>query len=223
MPSCAPSGPSTFLVAAAVVALSISLTACGLVGTRGEGAVTTETRQTDDFSSIESGGGIHVSIGIGEASSLEVSAQGNVLPLIVTEVVDDTLRIRSSTGYTTTARVAVTLTTPQLDRIQLSGGSHGDIDGLAADEFDVQLSGGSVLTASGTANTVMLGVSGGSVGQLGGLTATTVEVDLSGGSRAEVRATDHVNGSASGGSRVSVAGGADASVNVTGGSQVDDL
>ena len=221
MPAFAPSGPLTFLGVAAVVALSISVTACGLVGTRGEGAVTTETRQTSDFSSIESGGGIHVSVGIGPESSLEVSAQSNILPLIVTEVVDDTLQIRSSEGYTTSERVDVTLTTPQLEGILLSGGSRGDVDGLAADAFDAQLSGGSVLTASGWATTMVLGVSGGSVGQLDRLTATTISVDLSGGSRVEVRATDEVNGSASGGSRVSVAGGVDVSINTSGGSQVE--
>lgn len=222
MPAFASSGVPTFWVAAAVAVLAVSLTACGLVGTRGEGAVTNETRQTDDFSSIESGGGIHVSVAIGPASSLEVSAQSNILPLIVTEVVDGTLRIRSSAGFTTTEGVDVTLTTPQLERIQLSGGSRGDIDGLAADALDVQLSGGSVLTASGTANTMVVDVSGGSVGQLEGLTATTIQVDLSGGSRVEVRATDHVNGSASGGSRMSVAGGAAASVKTTDGSQVEE-
>ena len=161
MPTRARTGTSTFLVGAVVAALSVSLTACSLVGTRGEGAVTSEMRQTDDFSRIESGGGIHVSVGIGPASSLEVSAQGNILPLIVTDVVDGTLRIRSSKGFTTTERVDVTLTTPQLERIQISGGSRGYVDGLAVEAFDVQLSGGSVLTANGTANTMVLGVSGG--------------------------------------------------------------
>jgi hypothetical protein len=208
--------------AVVVVALSISLIACGLVGTRGEGAVTSEIRQTDGFSRIESGGGFHVSVGVGPASSLEVSAQSNILPLIVTEVVDGTLRIRSSKGFTTTERVDVTLTTPQLERIQLTGGSHGDVNGLAAEAFDVQLSGGSVLTANGTANTMALGASGGSVGELDGLTASTINVDLSGGSRVEVRATNQVNGSASVGSRVSVAGGGKTAVTATGGSQVQE-
>jgi hypothetical protein len=209
------------LVVAALVTASLSFAACDLVGTRGEGAVTSETRQTETFSRIESGGGIHLSVGIGPASTLQVQAQSNILPLIVTEVVDGTLRIRSSKGFTTSERVDVTLSTPALERIVLSGGSRGDLDGLVSDAFDVQLSGGSVLTATGTANTMTLGVSGGSVGQLDGLTATTISVDLSGGSRVEVRATGLVNGSATGGSRVSVAGGADASVSTTGGSQVE--
>lgn len=222
MSALAPSGQPTFRVAAIVAALSISLTACGLVGTRGEGAVTTETRQAGTFSRIESGGVVHITVGIGPASSLQVSAQSNILPLIVTDVVDGTLRIRSSKGFTTTEGVDLKLTTPQLERILLGGGSRGDVNGLTADAFEIQLSGGAVLNANGTANTIVLGVSGGSVGHLEGLTASAITVDLSGGSRVEVRATDRVNGSASGGSRVSVAGGAEASVNTTGGSQVEE-
>jgi hypothetical protein len=208
-------------MATAVVALALATTACDLGGTRGQGEVTSETRQTDTFSRIEAGEGINVSVGIGTASDLEVRAQGNLLPIIVTEVSDDTLRIHSSSSYTTSEKVEVILATPQLDRLVLSGGSRGSVDGLASEAFDIDLTGGSVVTASGAANTVSLDVSGGSVAEMGALTATTISVDLSGGSRAEVRATDLVSGSATGGSKVSVFGDADVRVDTTGGSQVD--
>jgi len=209
------------LMVAALALLSATTAACDLVGTRGEGAVTSETRQIDPFSRVESGGSIHVSIRIGEASALEVLAQGNLLPLIATEVVDGTLQIRSSKAYTTSEKVEVILATPQLERIVLSGGSRGTIDGLSSDTFDVELNGGSVLTAAGTASIVTLHVSGGSVAEMDALTAATINADLSGGSRAEVRATDLVDGSATGGSKVSVAGGANTTVDTTGGSQVE--
>ena len=209
----------TLMLAAAVTVVA---SACDLGGTRGEGAVASETRQTDTFSRIESGAGIHVSVGIGPASPLEVRAQGNILPLIVTEVSGGTLRIRSAKGYTSSEKVEVILATPTLDGIVLSGGSRGSIDGLASDAFAVELSGGSVLTATGSATAIDLNVSGGSVAELAELAAGTVDVDMSGGSRAELKATDRVTGSASGGSRVSVAGGADAQVDTTGGSQVEE-
>ena len=209
------------LTMAALVALSITDPGVRQLGTRGEGEVTSETRQTDSFSRIEAGAGIHLSVGIGAASPLEVRAQGNILPLIETEVVDGTLQIRSSKSYTTTEKVEVTLATPQLERIALSGGSRGTIDGLAADTFDANLSGGSVLTATGTADALTLNISGGSVAEIDGLTATTIDADLSGGSRADVTATDSVTGSATAGSRISVAGGATTSVDTSGGSTVE--
>jgi Putative auto-transporter adhesin, head GIN domain len=209
------------LTVAALVALSITTLACDQFGTRGEGEVATDTRQTDSFSRIESGGGIHLSVEIGAASPIDVRAQGNILPLIVTEVVDGTLQIRSSKSYTTSETVEVTLATPRLERVVLSGGSRGTIDGLAADTFGADVSGGSVLTATGTAGALTLDITGGSVAEIDGLTATTIDADLSGGSRANVTATGSVTGSASAGSTISVAGGATTSVNTTGGSTVE--
>jgi Putative auto-transporter adhesin, head GIN domain len=209
------------LMVVTLVALSAATTACGMIGTRGEGAVTSETRQTDPFTRVESGTGIHVSIGIGEASPVEVRAQGNILPLIETKVSDGTLRIQSSKAFTSSEKVEVLVATPELERIVLSGGSRGTLDGLSSDAFDVELTGGSVLTATGTAKSLSLAVSGGSVAELDDLAVATVDLDLSGGSRVEVRATDVVQGSATGGSRVSVAGGANVTVDTTGGSQVE--
>ena len=80
------------LMAIMVLATSAAATAC--YRTRGEGAITSETRQTDPFTRVESGTGIHVSVGIGEAKPVEVRAQANILPLIETKVTDGTLGSR---------------------------------------------------------------------------------------------------------------------------------
>jgi hypothetical protein len=209
------------LTVAAVAALALVSGACGVLGTRGEGAVTSETRDVDAFSTVEASFGIRVSITIGDPAAVEVRAQNNLLPIIETVVASDTLRIRSTKEFATSEGVEVVITTPQLDGIVLSGGSRGTVQGLAADAFDAELSGGSVLTATGTAGTMNLATSGGSVAELEGLTAGTVTVDVSGGSRTEIRATDAVSGSASGGSNVTVFGDADTQVDATGGASVD--
>ena len=92
--------------------------------TRGEGAVTSDTRKADTFSRVESGAGIHLSVGIGAASALEVRAQQNILPLITTEVWTEPCR--SAVPRATRAEnVEVILATPQLEGIVLSGGSRG--------------------------------------------------------------------------------------------------
>src|SRR4051812_29526292 len=40
-----------------LVAVSAATTACSMIGTRGEGAIASETRQTDPFTRVESGTG----------------------------------------------------------------------------------------------------------------------------------------------------------------------
>ena len=204
----------------ALAALAAATMACDLNMTRGEGDMTSETRVVGDFSRIETGAAIDVDVRIGPGSTLEVRGQSNIVPIIVTDVANGTLRIRSDHGYTSTERVEVVLTAAHLDGIVLSGGSHGRIEGLDTAAFRIEASGGSRVTASGSAGTLALEMSGGSAAELADLSTETITLDLSGGCRAELRASDHVNGSATGGSRASILGNAQISVTTTGDSQV---
>ena len=211
------------IVPALVAALAIATAsaACDIGGTRGEGAIKSETRTIEPFSRIETSASIGVSARIGEGTTLEVRAQGNILPLIVTEVRDGTLRVRAAHNFTATEKVEVVVTTPSLSRLILSGGSAGKIDGLAADSIDIELSGGSHLTATGRAANVSLGISGGSVADLKGLSTATIAIDASGSSRAMLQASGRVHGSLSGGTRVNVSGDAELSIDATGNSVVE--
>jgi hypothetical protein len=203
-----------------LVALASATTGCDLGGTRGEGAITTEARQVGSFAAIESGAGIGVAVQVGPAPSLEVHAQANLLPIIVSEVQNGTLRLHSDHGYTTTEKVEVVITTPSLTRIVLSGGSQGQIQGLTSDDLDVELTGGSRLSATGEAADVILDMSGGSTATLEGLSTKTIRLDLSGGCTTTVRASDRVSGSATGGSRITVLGDAELMVDSSGDSRV---
>ncbi len=190
------------------------------LGTSGEGAVKTEEREVAAFSRIETSAGIDVRVTFDPTPSLEVRAQENLLPLIIAEVKNDTLHLRSAHAYTTTEKVEVTLTTPSLTRLVLSGGSHGQIDDLQAEDMELELSGGSRLDATGEATNLTLGMSGGSAAGLQDLETATIKVDASGGSNATVRASGEVRGSATGGSRITVIGEAALSVDTTGNSYV---
>jgi hypothetical protein len=205
-------------VAAGVIAVAVGLNGC--VGTSGQGAVTTEMRQAQPFSNVEVGNGIGLTLRIGDAKPLEVRAQKNILPLIATEVKDGTLKIHSTTGYTTSQGVQVTVVTPTLEEIALSGGSKGTIEGLTAESLAISMSGGSGLTANGSVGVASLSLSGGSRGDLETVTAREVTVDVSGGSNVTITASDEVNGTASGGSHLTVIGDAQLNVEASGGAEV---
>ena len=159
------------------MALGLLLAGAGAgceLGTRGEGAMKSETRQVAAFSRIETSAGIDVSVTFDPTPSLEVHAQANLLPLIVAEVKDDTLHLRTTQPYTTTEKVEVVLTTPSLTRVVLSGGSHGQITDLQAEAMELELSGGSRLDATGKATNLTLGMSGGSAAGLQDLETRTI-------------------------------------------------
>ena len=186
------------LVVAAIAATAVA--GCNsITGRTGTGAVKTETRQAAPFSKIDVGYGINVTVGIGAAKPLEVRAQENILPIIVTEVQGDTLRIRASSEFNTSEPVDVTIVTPTLTSISLGGGSSAQVTGIAADRLEVTAGGGGSISATGTVGALSLTMTGGAEAALTDLAAKTVNLELSGGSTAALRASDEVSGSASGG------------------------
>jgi hypothetical protein len=205
---------------AVAIGLAASVVGCQLVGVRGEGPVTSETRQTSPFTRVDVNNGIGLTVRIGPAQPIEVHAQANILPIIASEIDGETLRIHSTGGYEAPEGIEVVVVTPALDAITISGGSQAQVDGLAAARLGIEVRGGGGLTATGAVDAVVLTMSGGSRATLGGLTAKTISVDLSGGSTADVLASDEVSGSASGGARLTVKGDGLLDVDSTGGAQV---
>jgi len=157
---------------------------------------------------------------IGPAEPIVVEAQENLLPLIRTELVGATLTIDGKEAFTSTQPIQVTVVVPTLVGVTLSGGSQATIDGLAADSLAVSISGGSAVTATGSADALELSASGGSRANLENLSTRTATIDVSGGSVANVRVSDLATGSASGGARVTVFGGANLDVETSGGAEV---
>jgi hypothetical protein len=197
--------------------LAVLLGACGILGVSGSGPTKSEVRTVDTFSRIESSNGIGVTIHVGGAQAVEVTAQENILPLVGTTVAGDVLTIKSTQSYSTSVGVAVTITVPGLDGITVSGGSQAHIDGLAAGLFAVTASGGGGVSATGSATTVTIAASGGASLELGSLLAKTITVDLSGGATGALHASAQVSGSASGGATATVTGGAKLNVDASGG------
>jgi hypothetical protein len=208
------------------IATALLLVACtstiriddGVVGT---GSVIAEAREVDDdFDRVEVGGGIVLDVTVGPETSVELQAQENLLPILRTEVSEGTLHVRNTESYAATEPVRLTVTAPRIVGVSLSGAAVGTVDGLSADAFDVELTGGAELTASGTTAELKLVASGGSSAHLGSLAAETATVELTGGCDAELAATDRVGGEASGGSTLRVDGGAAVDVDASGGSEV---
>jgi hypothetical protein len=203
-----------------MIVLAAITAGCGLFRVTGEGPIQSENRRADAFSRIEVSAGIGVTVRMGPARSLEVRAQENILPIIATDVEGGTLRIRSTRSYSASEGVEVTVVTPMIAGISMSGGSQGHIEGLETGSLDTNLDGGARLTVTGVASSLALDASGGSRAELGNLSANTITLEVSGGSTATVQASDEVSGSASGESRVTVLGEPEVSVDVSSGARV---
>jgi hypothetical protein len=196
------------------------LAACGAPGTSGSGPTTSELRNVEAFSRVEVANGIGLTIHVGGAQTVEVSAPENILPLIATTVEAGILKIHGTESFTTTSEVAVAISVSTLDGISAAGGSQAEVKDLASDHFDIVLSEGAGLTATGRATDVTLDASGGASADLATLTVETMGLELSGGATAALNVSDQLTGSASGGAVATVAGGAALDVQTSGGASV---
>ncbi len=200
----------------ALLVLPVLLAAC----IQGQGPVTNETRDPGPFTRLEVGSGILVVLTIGPAGPLQVSAQANVLPAVATVVSGNTLKVGASDDFTSSQPVTVTVSTPSLEAISMSGGAQAQVSQLQADALELDVKGGAHLTASGSASSVTLTADGGSIADLGDLAAATVSVKLAGGATATASATGQVSGTASGGAHLAVRGDPVLDVQSSGGAEV---
>jgi hypothetical protein len=218
---------SLMSVALASMMLSGCMIRIGETGVQGSGVLKEETRDVPDFTGVDIGSAIQATITVGPKTSVKISGDDNLLPLIKTEVRDGRLVTRvEGPGIRTVKPLTMTITTPKLDyvgasgastldvdaapidklAVQVSGASKATVKGIESDSLDVGASGATTVTLSGKAKRAKVDVSGASTIRAFRLPVESAQADVSGASRVEVRASDSVSGEASGASSIKVAG-----------------
>ncbi len=88
----------TFLLLICVAVSASSFAGWHVV--KGNGISKTETREAGNYSSLASGGPLHVVIAYGNSNTITLEGEENLLPYIETEVKDKRLTIKIKQGYT---------------------------------------------------------------------------------------------------------------------------
>lgn len=229
-----------------VVALLLSLPACGITRLRGSGEIETQERQIDDLPSVSVCCGFHVTLSEGQESSVTLTGDDNILERIVvrSSAADNKIFIRpDETGliFRPTQPVEVEVVLSDVRGIEGSGGieldaapiettelnadfgggARADFEDIQAETFDLVASGGGEITARGEVDRQEVQLSGGSRYRAAGLVSSEADLRLSGGSEARIRVSDSLQVDASGGSEVRYSGDPSVSENVSGGSSVE--
>ncbi|HWJ94776.1 MAG TPA: head GIN domain-containing protein [Telluria sp.] len=210
----------TLLSLAAVVALS----GCAIIVTDGDnvrvhsafssntvvgnGTPARDERAVLNLSSVDAGGALHVEVRVGQAPSLVVEADSNLLPLIRTEASGDKLRIYTDGSYRTNNLVRVIYTVPQLNEVKAHGSGRIAVSGLNGGPLKVRQSGSGAVELSGDVSSLDAQSSGS--GRMDGerLTARSANLAASGSGRmsfGQIRG-DFANISVSGAGSVFAAG-----------------
>jgi hypothetical protein len=169
---------------------------------RGSGVAKTETRTITDFKKIEMNGGCDLSITVGGATSLTLTADDNLLQYVVTEVRDGTLVFEMKPGsYSSAVHMKAYVTVPAIEGVVVRGSGDVDLTGLSGDRFEYRVDGSGDAKASGKVGTIVAKVSGSGDLNFSDVEAREATVEISGSGDVDVWATESL--------AVSVAGSGD--------------
>ena len=183
----------------------------------GQGPVVTEDRQVEPFTTVETKNGIKLVLSIGATTSVQVSAQQNLVPLVSTTVSNGKLTAQTTQSVVASGPLTVTVVTPTLTALTTSAGAFVEATGIIGDSFGLVSDTGSNIKISGTTGNLSITAREGTLLQLDGFAATNVDITATNGVTGTINATGTVTGNASNGVILSVTGGATVNVATSGG------
>ena len=218
---------SMLMFASLFLGMSSLFASCRMIGgTNGDGNVLKETRKVGSFNTIEVSGAFDIIIKQGAAEEVTIETDQNILPIIRTDVVGNTLKIETKKPihHTTVLKVYVTvkdlkmidvsgavdiqtdgrLTVPELS-IDGSGASDAKMD-IAVQKLILDCSGASKLRFSGTAGEVKMDLSGASDIFGYELIAENYDIDISGAGNAQINVSKKLRAEISGAGSVNYKG-----------------
>ncbi len=213
-----------------IMAIALGLSACTFTISydEGSGVIVNEARQVSDFDEVAFTGIGTLYITMGDEELLEIEAEDNILPRIVTEVRGDQLEIRfDNDSWETLIRptepIRYFLTVRTLKEVNLSGLGDVQIEGLETERLVLTLSGAGRLKANGETGQLDINVTGAGSYDGADLESERVDVNLSGAGSATVWATEFLDVNISGLGNVRYYGEPEVRKTVTGLGSLEDL
>lgn len=216
---------------ATVTAIALLLASCNTKinlgnGVDGNGNVTTQTRNVDNFTKIEINRGLNVTIEQSDSYHVEVEADDNLQSLITTRVENGTLVISSDENIDEATAKTIHVKMPSLSRVETSSGSSAESRGtftgtkievrsssgsqsdldLEFETIDCESSSGSSIDLKGKALKLTTDSSSGSTIDAQNLLVNEVYSESTSGSATHVHPLVLMNGKASSGSSINYSG-----------------
>jgi hypothetical protein len=195
----------------------VAVGATGCLGSvKGNGHAQTETRALTGFTKISNDTSFDVDIAQGDHFDVLVTTDDNLLPLVLTTVEGETLRIHADKPYSTAAQSTVRVALPSLRGVASAGSGDVTIHGISGGTaLELELAGSGALSFDGTAGDLDVSISGSGTATLRGKSAK-LALNVSGSG-----AVDAVGLLATGAS-VAITGSGTASLNVNGDAKIND-
>jgi hypothetical protein len=185
---------------------AITINNCGLNGINGSGVSKTESRAVAAFSKIDLSGSPEVEVTVGPETSVSITADDNILPLIETTVSGNTLSIDSKSSYSTHIGVKVKITAPTLEGVSVSGSGDIRVTGLKSDAMEAGITGSGNVDLRGVVDRFKAHITGSGDLKAGELSAKHVNVTVTGSGDATIRAAEELDATVTGSGDIHYAG-----------------
>jgi hypothetical protein len=165
----------------------------------GSGVSATQTREVAEFRSVSVNGSGAVRVKLGEAQSLRVITDDNLIEHVRTRVEDGALVVDWDRGsYSPKVALVVELSAPSLEAVGLGGSGDLTFTGLDAERFGASIAGSGSVRGSGKCGRLNLSIAGSGDLRVYDVVAREVEVSIAGSGSAYVHAHDKLDVSISG-------------------------
>jgi len=159
----------------------------------GSGQLKTEARSVGEFDSIRLEDSSDVSVQVGEAFAVSVTADDNVLPLIGTTVTGHTLIIGSKGSYRTHHGPQIAIQLPRLAALKINGSGDVKLTGLSGGELELAISGSGDINAQGKVERLTAEIEGSGDIDARALHAEDATVSIDGSGDAKLSASHHLS------------------------------
>lgn len=116
----------------------------------GNGQNLVERRDVASLDGVDISGAMQVEVRVGEAASLQVEGDSNVLPLLHTDTSGGTLRVWTEGSFRTDNPLRVIYTTPRLRQLSANGSGRLAVTGLNGGPLNLSLNGSRTVQLSGS-------------------------------------------------------------------------
>lgn len=127
---------------------------------KGNGQITSETRQLDSFSKVEVAGAYIVYVNHDSKSEVKIEAESNLIQYIRTEVKNGILTIDNSQNIHPEFDIKIYVKTPGVYALELSGSGIIEADSLVGENAEVNISGSGIIETRIIADHVVVQNSG---------------------------------------------------------------
>ncbi len=156
----------------------------------GSGKSGTENRDLGSFTELYLNISADITVTAGKKSKCQITADDNLLPLVLTECSGDALRITAKESYSSTQKIMIAVETPLITRAEINGSGKIDITEVTKDKLALVISGSGNIIAKGKVAQLGVTINGSGDVHAASLEAETATITVNGSGDADVYTTD---------------------------------